>query len=137
MRKILVLGVWLGLLSSWMGSANAQAYFKCVDANGHVRFSDRRCGNGRTTPVKPSKDVDSAERKVISDARIQRDKALGNQAQSNRLAQEKASYAAQDRQVQASSGIAASVAQARTQQQSSTQSVLPATTSIATQPPTN
>lgn len=137
MKKNLVLWVLMGVLTSWAGSAFSQAYFKCVDEDGRVRFSDRRCGNGRTTSVKPNKDVDSAERKAANDARIQRDKALGNQVQSSRIAQERARYAAQDSQVQASSGIAASVAQERAQQQSSTQSVLPPTTSIATQPPTN
>lgn len=137
MRKKVILYVILGLLGAWASQVSAQAYFKCIDSAGHVSFSDRRCAAGRAMSVESVKDVDSPQRKAANDARIQRDTTLGNQIQSNRVAQVQARQAAQDSQVQASKGIAATVAQARTQQQSSTQSVLPASTSLATQPPTN
>lgn len=117
--------IFLGSLYLVAGGVYAQTVYECKNAAGVIQFTDKPC-QGVIRVVPPPKDTVSPERKSENDARIARDKALGNSSESNRLAREQAGYAAQDQQVQASKTIANTVEQERTQQSSTATSVLPA-----------
>lgn len=120
MKKSLCL-IALALLGFVAGQAHAQVTYKCKDADGTVQFSDRPCKGG--VPVRSKVRPDSPELKAENDARIQRDKALANQAESSRIAREEAQRAAQAQQQQTNQGVAGAVEQERAQQRATTQSV--------------
>ncbi len=117
MRVVLVSMTMMG------AAAPAQTYFKCRNAAGEIQYSDRACEGSATTVETPIHGVtDSTERKAESDARIQREKALGDKLQADRLAREDAGRQAQDRQDQVNRDIAGKVEQERTQQNTTTNS---------------
>ena len=93
---------------------NAQTYYKCRNAAGEIQYSDRACAGGLTDVdgVLPAA-TDSPERKVESDARIQRDRTLADRMESERRAREEAGRRAQDQQEQVNKSIANQIDQQR------------------------
>ena len=133
MKKNAGMLIGLGSLCLMASGGYAQTVYECKNAAGVVQFTDKPC-HGLVRVVPPPKDAVSPERKAENDARIARDKALGNSSESSRLARDQAGYAAQDQQVQASKAIANTVEQERTQQSSTATSVLPAAGTVFTPP---
>jgi hypothetical protein len=98
-------------------AAPAQTYFKCRNAAGEIQYSDRACeGPASTVETSIPGVTDSPERKAANDARVQREKALGDKLQADRLAREEAGRQAQDRQDQVNKTIAGQVDQERAKQ---------------------
>ena len=107
--------------------STAQTFFRCTDDTGKVEFSDKGCKGSPGVPMVKPADPDAAALKTQSDARIQRDKALANQLEANRISSENAGIAAQQRQLQVDQGVAGRLAQERDARNAATVSVLPQT----------
>lgn len=121
------------VLAFFAGHADAQTYYQCKDAAGNVRFSDRACKvNTPPITVEPSTGVVTPERKAASDARIQRDGALANEAEAKRRATEQAAASAQGMQVQSAKTIEGTLDQERAKKASAATSVLPSGGTIFT-----
>jgi hypothetical protein len=133
MKNAPFISVGLVMLAMFAGHVDAQTYYRCKDAAGTVRFSDRACKTHTSTvTVEPSTGVITPERKAASDARIQRDNALATQVQAQRQATEQAAASAQNQQVQSAKTIAGSMDQERTQKASEATSVIPSGGTIFT-----
>jgi hypothetical protein len=102
------------MMAGLVTGLQAQTYFKCRNAAGEIQYSDRACEGGLTAVegVLPAT-VDSPPRKVESDARIQRDRALADRMESERRAREDAGRRAQDQQEQVNKSIANQIDQQR------------------------
>lgn len=133
MKHPLLISVSVVTLVFFAGHAHAQTYYKCKDASGTVRFSDRACkANASPLTVEPSTGAVTPERKAESDARIQRDSALAGQVEAQRRATEQAGASAQGQQVQNAKTIEGSVNQERAKKASAATSVIPSGGTIFT-----
>jgi Skp family chaperone for outer membrane proteins len=80
--------------------AQKRIVYECKSAAGVVVFSDRECvGNASEKNVYKASDEELQARKVEHDAAVSRDKALGDQMEARRLAQEQAARVEQDQQM--------------------------------------
>jgi Domain of unknown function (DUF4124) len=109
------------------GHAQAQTYFKCTDATGKVHFTDTGCGTMTGVPLAKSAGTNLPERKAQNDARVERDRALANRLESDRLGNEQAARAVQARQLEVDREVAGRVYQEREARKASTISILPPT----------
>lgn len=126
MKHPLCISASVVVLVFFAGHTHAQTYYKCKDASGTVRFSDRAC-KANTSPltVEPSTGAVTPERKAESDARIQRDSALAGQVEAQRRSTEQAGASAQGQQVQSAKAIEGTVDQERAKKASAATSVIP------------
>ena len=117
-RKAMCVGV-LGMLLALAVHAQTQTVFRCKNTAGVLVFSDRECVNATSLqPVQIPLEADSPERKAEQDARVSRDKALADQLQARRVAEEQAGRAAQDQQMQVNRALADKFEQERNQKNS-------------------
>ena len=103
--------------------AQERTVYKCMDSAGAVVFSDKEC-QGRLSKLNmniPS-DAEMTQQKAEHDAKVARDKALADEVEARRLAQEQAGRAAQDRQMQVNRALADKVDQERAQRNSTVNS---------------
>ena len=105
------------------GQAQERAVYKCLDAAGVVVFSDKEC-QGRLTRlnVNTPSDAEMTQQKAEHDAKVARDKALADEVEARRLAQEQAGRAAQDQQARVNRDLANKVDQERAQRNSTVNS---------------
>jgi hypothetical protein len=104
------------MLAKMDGFAQERIVYKCTNAAGAIVFSDKECaGRAAQLNLKATKDEDLSQQKAEHDARVQQDKALADQIQAQRLAEEQAARAAQDQQMQVIKALADKFEQERSQ----------------------
>jgi hypothetical protein len=100
--------------------AQERFVYKCTNAAGVSEFTDKECMGGATQiDLKVPADEDYLRQKAEHDARVSHDKALADQLQATRLAEEQAARAAQGQQMQSNRALADKFEQERTQKNSS------------------
>jgi uncharacterized protein (DUF3084 family) len=101
-------------------SAQERVVYKCTNADGVSEFTDKECTGGATQiDLKVPTDENFLQKKAEHDARVLHDKALADQLESTRLAEEQAARAAQSQQMQSNRALADKFEQERTQKNSS------------------
>jgi hypothetical protein len=87
------------MLAGTGSQAQERAVYKCMDEAGVVVFSDKEC-QGRLSKlnINAPTDAEMTQLKAEHDAKVSRDKALADEVEARRLAQEQAARAAQDQQ---------------------------------------
>jgi Skp family chaperone for outer membrane proteins len=94
------------ILGGTCSYAQKRIVYECKSAAGVVVFSDRACvGNASEKNISKAPDEELQARKAEHDAAVIRDKALGDQLEARRIAQEQAGRAAQEQQMQVNKAI--------------------------------
>ncbi|WP_342619049.1 hypothetical protein [Rhodoferax sp. GW822-FHT02A01] len=111
------------MLAGTGGQAQERAVYKCMDATGIVVFSDKEC-QGRLSKlnINAPSDAEMTQQKAEHDAKVARDKALADEVEARRLAQEQVARAAQDQQSRVNRDLANKVEQDRAQKNSNVNS---------------
>ena len=98
------------------GHTQGQTVYKCTNAAGAIVFSDKLCAGAVSVEgLRTSAESDLLQRKTEHDLTVSRDKALANQMEANRIANEQAGRSAQDQQTQVNRTLADKVEQERVQ----------------------
>ena len=116
--RVLVCGsiACLTMLGSIDGFTQERLVYKCTNAAGVVAFSDKECAaHAAQLNLKTQTDEDFFKQKAEHDAKVLHDKALAEQMQSSRLAEEQTARAAQDQQTQVNKALADKFEQERAQ----------------------
>lgn len=105
-------------------AAGGQTFFKCTDAQGRTQYTDVGCGTMSSAPIAATDNANMDSRKAQNDARVQRDKQLAAELESQRLSAAADARAADSAQLGADRSVGSRLASERDARNNSTTSVL-------------